>query len=274
MSTGARWSESFGEAALAAMQVYDEVMVPRMFAPWGELLLEQLAVASGEAVLDVACGPGSVAQSAAERVGEEGRVTGCDLSPAMLTLARAKPPKRGAAVIEYLEGPADRLPVDDATFDVVSCQQGIQFFPDRPAAVAEMRRALRPGGRIGIAVWTEIDGSPPFRAMADGIEAALGAELADRYRGGPFGFPEGERLGALLEAAGFHDVQVATHTLPVAFEGGPAQVVATLAVTPIAADIDRLSDEQRQRLVAAVARGTGDGPIESGLESNIVLARR
>jgi SAM-dependent methyltransferase len=210
------------------MQVYDELMVSRLFAPWGEYLVDQLEIAPGETVLDVACGPGSVTRIAAKRVGTGGRVTGCDVSPAMLALARAKPAASEGATIAYLEAPADQLPVEDAAFDVVVCQQGLQFFSDRPAAVAEMHRALGPSGRLGIAVWTDIDRSPPFRALAIGIEDVVGAELANRYRGGPWGFPSGEQLAFLLQEAGFDEVGVATHVLPVTFEDGPAQLAATL----------------------------------------------
>jgi SAM-dependent methyltransferase len=272
--SGATWSTSFGAAPQSSMDVYESVMVPRLFAPWTELLLDELELAAGEAVLDVACGPGSVAGPAAARVGERGRVVGCDLSPAMLAIARAKPAVSGGAAIDYHEAPADRLPVDDGAFDVVTCQQGLQFFPDRPAALAEIRRALRTNGRVGIAVWTEIDGSPPFRALADAIETVAGADLAERYRGGPWGFPDGQRLGALLEDAGFHDVRVSRRVLPLTFEGGAAQLASMLATTPIGGEIDRLSDEHRRRLLEVVAHRTGDGPISSEAESNVALARR
>jgi ubiquinone/menaquinone biosynthesis C-methylase UbiE len=270
----ATWSESFGAGAQPSMHVYESVLGPRLFAPWAELLLDELEPAAGEAVLDVACGPGSVARLAAARVGARGRVMGCDLSPAMLAIAGAKPAVSGAAAIEYHEAPAERLPAHDGEFDVVTCQQGLQFFPDRPAALDEMRRALRSGGRVGIAVWTEIDRSPPFRALADAIEAVAGADLAERYRRGPWGFPDGKRLGALLEHAGFDEVGVSRRVLPVTFEGGAAQLVSTLVTTPLAGEIDQLSDEHRRRLVETVARKTGDGPIDSELESNVALARR
>ncbi|MGD0454937.1 MAG: class I SAM-dependent methyltransferase [Solirubrobacteraceae bacterium] len=272
--SGAMWSTSFGAAAQSSMDVYESVMVPRMFAPWAALLLDELELAAGEAVLDVACGPGSVARMAAARVGASGRVIGCDLSPAMLAIAAAKPAVSGGGAIEYHEAPADRLPVDDGAFDVVTCQQGLQFLPDRPAALAEMRRALRSGGRLGIAVWAEIDRSPPFRALGDALEVVAGVDLAERFRGGPWGFPDGERLGALLEQAGFDEVRVSRRVLPLTFEGGAAQLLSTLAPTPVAPEIDRLSDEQQQLLVATVAHTMGDGPIVSQLESNVALARR
>jgi SAM-dependent methyltransferase len=273
MST-ARWSESFGAAALSSMDVYESVMVPRMFTPWAELLLDELELAPGETVLDVACGPGSVARLAAARVGAQGQVTGCDLSAAMLAIAEGKPAVSGGCKIEYHEAPAERLPVDDGAFDVVTCQQGLQFLPDRPAALAEMRRALRPAGRVGIAVWTEIDRSPPVCALGNALEAVAGAELADRYRGGPWGFTDGEALRALIESAGFDDVRLSRRTLPVAFEGGAAQLLSTLVVTPLAVEIDSLSDEQRGRLVEILVDEVGGGPIESELESNVALARR
>jgi SAM-dependent methyltransferase len=163
------------------------------------------------------------------------------------------------------------LPVAEGTIDVVTCQQGLQFFPDRPAAVAEMRRALRSGGRIGIAIWTEIDRAPPFRMLGDAIEAVAGAELAERYRGGPWGFPDGERLEALLEDAGFDEVRVSTRVLPLTFEGGPAQLVSSLAATPLAGE---LSDDDRRQLVEGVANIAGEGPIAWDAESNIAIARR
>jgi SAM-dependent methyltransferase len=272
-SIGTAWSASFNGAALPAMEVYDELMVPRLFGPWATLLVNHLAIAPRERVLDVACGPGVVARIAAKRVGAGGRVTGCDLSAAMLSVARTKPPVEGGCPIRYLEGPADELPVAEGAFDVVTCQQGLQFFADRRAAVAEMHRALRPGGRLGIAVWASIDRSPAFAALASAIEEVVGAELAARYRGGPFGLPEPARLGELLANAGFDDVRVSKRSLPVVFEGGAAQLVATLAATPLAAEIDWLPAERRDLLLDSVARATGCGAIESEIESNLAFAR-
>jgi ubiquinone/menaquinone biosynthesis C-methylase UbiE len=192
----------------------------------------------------------------------------------MLARAEAKPRAHGGASLEYVEGPADRLPARDDEFDVVTCQQGLQFFPDRRAAVAEMRRVLRPGGRLGVAVWSDIERSPPFCALANAIEEVAGPELANRYRGGPWGFPDAEQLGTLLEEAGFVYVQVSSRVLPVTFEEGPAQFAATLAATPVGAELEALPDERKQRLIDSFARHIGDGPIESQLESNIALAHR
>jgi ubiquinone/menaquinone biosynthesis C-methylase UbiE len=271
--SGARWSESFGAAAQSSMHVYESVMVPRMFTPWAELLLDELTLAPGEGILDVACGPGSVARLAAARVGAQGRVLGCDLSAAMLAIAEQKPAVSGGSAISYHEAPAEQLPVEDEEFDVVTCQQGLQFMPDRPAALAEMRRALRPGGRLGIAVWTEIESCPPMHALAGALEAVIDADVAQRFSGGPWGFPDGRRLGELLEQAEFEDVRVSRRALPVTFEGGAEQLVSILAATPLAELIDGLPPQRRRQLAGLVEEQTGEGPISSQLESNIALAR-
>ncbi|HTX83172.1 MAG TPA: methyltransferase domain-containing protein [Streptosporangiaceae bacterium] len=274
----AAWSATFATAPSSAMNVYADVMVPRIFEPWGRELLGELGLAPGEAVLDVACGPGTVTRLAAALSGPAGRVMGCDLSPAMLGIAVGLGPVAGGAAIEYCEAPADRLPVADGSFDVVSCQQGLQFFADRPAALAEMRRALRPGGRIGVAVWKRIGECPPFAVLAGAIGEVAGDRLAGRYAGGPWGLPRAADLRMLLERAGFTDVRVADRVLPVTFEGGPAQLAATYAAAGVAGEIEALSPQDTERLHAAVARLSQPllavGEIRSQMASHLVIARR
>jgi ubiquinone/menaquinone biosynthesis C-methylase UbiE len=93
------WAASFAATDIFALQIYEDVLVPRLFAPWARLLLDGLDLQPGEAFLDVACGPGSVTRLAAIEVGPAGRVTGVDLSPAMLAIAQAKPVLPGAGAI-------------------------------------------------------------------------------------------------------------------------------------------------------------------------------
>jgi SAM-dependent methyltransferase len=275
---GGAWSAAFASAPRSALNVYAEVMVPRMFEPWGHELLGELALAPGEAVLDVACGPGSFTRLAATQSGPTGRVTGCDLSRAMLAIAVGKGPIANGAAIDYVEAPADRLPIPDASFDVASCQQGLQFFPDRLSALAEMRRALRPGGRIGVAVWKRIEECPPFAVLAEAIRQVAGDELADRYVGGPWGLPLADDLRALLERAGFQDVRVADRVLPTTFEGGPAQLASTLAATGVASELAELSPPDTDRLHAAVTELSrplmAGGVLRSQLASHLAIGRR
>ncbi len=136
-------------------------MVPTIFGPWAQDLVEVAPPRPGERVLDIACGTGIVARTAAGRVGSGGTVVGLDVSAPMLDVARGIAAGEGLS-IEWREGSAMKLPFPDSAFEVVLCQQGLQFFPDRAAALREMHRVLGPGGRLALSVWRPIEGSPGF----------------------------------------------------------------------------------------------------------------
>jgi SAM-dependent methyltransferase len=277
MTSKQEWGASFASAPTSALKFYDEIMVPRMFDPWAELLLDEMKPQSGQSVLDVACGPGTVTRRAALRVGPSGRVTGCDLSPAMLDIARSKISVGAGAPIEYLECPADSLPVSDDNFDLVTCQQGLQFFPDRPAALAEMRRALRPSGQLGIAVWCAIEDCPPFAALATALGRVLGTETADAYEGGPWGFSDSDSLARLVNDSGFANVMVRRYELPLVFEGGPGQLLLTLRAASVATTLAQLPEADLVALAAAVEEAalpiTFDGIVRSHATSNVLIAQ-
>ena len=159
MSQQMDWTAYGGSAA----EVYQRHMVPAIFGPWAEDLLGLAAPQAGERVLDVACGTGVVTRLAAQRVGSSGAVVGLDLNPGMLTVARTLTPPEGAQ-IEWREGNVTAIPLSDGAIDLVLCQQGLQFFPDRPGALREMRRVLRPSGRMALSVWRPMQHSPGFAA--------------------------------------------------------------------------------------------------------------
>jgi ubiquinone/menaquinone biosynthesis C-methylase UbiE len=125
----------------SAAEVYQRQLVPAIFGSWAPRVLDLAAPATGERVLDTACGTGVVARLAADRVGPTGQVVGQDLNPGMLAVAFTLP--AGETPIAWVQASTDRLPFADGSFDVVACQLGLQYFPDRPAAVAELAR-VRP----------------------------------------------------------------------------------------------------------------------------------
>ena len=129
--------------------VYEGRMVPALFRPWAEELVDRVDPQPGMRVLDVACGTGAVTRVVAPRVQPGGDVVGFDFSPAMLEIARSL----GVEGAAWHEGDATSLPFSDGEFDRVLCQQGMQFMPDKPAAAAEMQRVLRPGGRLALSCW-------------------------------------------------------------------------------------------------------------------------
>jgi SAM-dependent methyltransferase len=271
------WSAAFAAASSDGMGIYEEVLVGPMFTPWGEHLLDALAVAPGERLLDVATGPGTVARLASRRLGPAGLVLATDLSPAMLAVAEAKGAVEGGSPIEYRLSAAAPLDAPGASFDVVCCQQGLQFFPDRPGALAEMRRALRPRGRLGLAVWSGIEACPPFAAIRDAVEEVMGTEAAERYALGPWGLHAPETLAEMVSAAGFAEVSVDEVTRPVRFEGGPTQLDRSLAASGLASEVDALGSGRRAVLTSAVFDKLRDltdrgRAVTSHLTSQLVLA--
>jgi SAM-dependent methyltransferase len=271
------WSAAFATASTDGMEAYDDALVGPMFTPWGEYLLDALTLTPGERLLDVATGPGTVARLASARLGPAGHVLATDLSAAMLAIAEAKRTVGDGSPIEYRLSPALPLAAPGASFDVACCQHGLQFFPDRPGALAEMRRALRPGGRMGLAVWAGVEMCPPFAALRDAIGEVMGLEAAERYARGPWGLHAPRALADMVTAAGFAEVSVDEITLPVRFEGGAAQLDRSLAASGLAAEIGALSTDMRAALASVVAaklRSLTDrsGAITSHLTSQIVLA--
>ncbi len=218
-----------------------------------------------------------MARLASARLGRSGHVLATDLSAAMLAIAEAKGTVADGSPIEYRLSPAVPLAAADASFDVACCQHGLQFFPDRQGALAEMRRALRAGGRMGLAVWSGGETCPPFAALRDAIGEVMGLEAAERYSRGPWRLHAPRSLADMVTVAGFGEVSVDEIARPVRFEGGAAQLDRSLDASGLAAEIRVLSSEMRADLAAAVAdklRGLTDrgGAITSHLTSQIVLA--
>jgi SAM-dependent methyltransferase len=271
------WSSAFAEASAAGMQAYEDALVSAVFVPWGEYLLDVLEVTPGEQLLDIATGPGTVARLASSRVGAEGYVLATDLSDAMLNIAKAKGSVPGGSRIEYRRSPAAPLQAPDAAFDVACCQHGLQFFPDRLEALEEVRRAVRDGGRMGLAIWAGIDHCPPFAAMRDAIHEVMGLDAAERYASGPWGLHAPELLAELATNAGFSDVSIEDVRRPVRFDEGASQLGLSLAASALASEIANLPGDRRAALGRAIGdnvRGLTDtdGAVVSYMTSQILLA--
>lgn len=267
MSSSSQWSSAFAGASVDAMRVYDTI-IARLFTPWAHDLIERLAPPAGSTVLDVACGPGTVAVHLAKRVGSSGRVIAADISPAMLELGRAKPVDPGAAAIEWVESPAAPLPMGDASADHVTCQQGLQFFPDKVGALREMRRVLKPGGRAAIAVWTRVE-DQVFAYVQRAVSTVVSAEVGAKYLG-PFSLA-GDAAADHARTAGFEKVELERVTLPAVLPGGAQDLFDTLRAAGIAPDIAALDESKRGELLAEIKRLAGEGEVRSSLSASVLL---
>ena len=199
-------------------EVYDAFFVPALFAQWGPVLADSAEVGPGQRVLDVACGTGALTLAVADRVGPSGGVVGLDANPDMLAVARRKTP-----AIEWIEGPAEALPLPDASFDAVVSQFGLMFFADRAAALREMMRVLRHGGRLAVAVCDAVDNSPGYGAFAALLDRLFGTAIGDAFRA-PFVLGDAAQLLDLAREAGIGDARVARQRGEVRFASVAALV--------------------------------------------------
>ena len=238
----------FKNSGNSVAQVYEELLVPRIFVPWAKVLLTVAKLCSGETVLDLACGPGTVAHMASEMVGSKGKVTAADISPPMLDIARSKPHSPNSAPVEYVESPAAPLKVDDASFDLTVCQQGLQFFPEKVEALKEMARVTQPGGRMAIAVWGSLSQNPIFGEIYAGLAETLPSSIADMMKA-PFSLGGPDQLKALAEEAGLKNVEVKTHSRPLVFERGVDQAIRILDATPLAPQVAELPSSEQGAMV-------------------------
>lgn len=193
-----------GQVSSSAAEIYDAFFVPALFAQWASRLCDAAGVETGTTVLDVACGTGATTREAAKRAGTGGRVVGLDCNPGMLAVAGRQDER-----IEWVEGSAEALPFEQATFDAVLCNFGLMFFTDRAAALSEMRRVIRPGGTVALGVWDVVDNSPGYAGMIRLIEDSFGTEAADALRA-PFCLGTDASLAAVLAAGGLETAKVAT----------------------------------------------------------------
>lgn len=238
----------FGQ--LSFPELYERALVGPLFRPWAELVIEDVGLAPGQRVLDVACGTGIVARLARPRVGASGKVVGIDASAAMLAVAR-----KVAADIDWREGDAAALPLgDDEKFDVVVCQQGLQFFSDRAGAVRQMHRALAPSGTVAVSTWRPDEETPFVRELRRIAERHLGPIVDRRH-----GFGEAGPLEALLREAGFREVRSKTVRRTIRFDDGSVFVdLNAIALISMSAASKTMSDEERRGTMAAIARDSAE----------------
>lgn len=192
------------QAQIDAATAYEALMVPALFGEWAAKVADAARLGPGQRVLDVACGTGVLARECATRTGPAGSVTGLDPAPGMIEVAR-----RHAPALSWHQGVAERLPFADESFDRVVSQFGLMFSGDRPRALREAVRVLRPEGRVAFAVWDSLDHNPAYAAEVDLLDRIAGERAGDAVRA-PFALGDRDRLSALCREADVPSVGVAT----------------------------------------------------------------
>jgi len=197
------------------------------------------ALRPDERVLDVACGTGVVTRLASESVGDGGGVAGLDVNLGMLAAARAATPP--GMNIEWHEASAQRMPFPDASFDAVLCQMGLQFIPDKQAALIEMRRVLAPGGRLVINV--PGPAPPAFEILAEALARLVGRQ-ASGFVKQVFSLHDAAEVERLLTGAGLRDVSVESHNKRLRLPPPEDFLWQFVHSTPLAASVAGAEEER------------------------------
>jgi ubiquinone/menaquinone biosynthesis C-methylase UbiE len=231
--------------AASGAENYERHFVPAIGEPVARRLVDTACPLPGERVLDVACGTGIASRLAVEVVGSEGTVAGLDANPSMLGVARTVAPDG----IEWHEAQAEEIPLPDASFDLVLCSMGLQFFADKEQAVHEMHRVLAPGGR---AVWCTPGPTPPiFQAIDQALVNHMGPG-ASMFVHAVFSLHDPDEARNLMQGAGFDYVDVETTIVPLRVDPPADFFWQYVQSTPLAAAAADLSELERAALETEV----------------------
>lgn len=236
--------------------------VDRMVRPITAFLLEAAAAKPGERVLDVGCGCGSTTLAFSDAVGEAGSVVGLDISRPML--AEAKRRGEGRANLSFVNGDAGTHDFSGEAYDLLTSRFGVMFFPAPDKAFANLRRALKPGGRVAMACWQAPKQNPWISFMMRAFPEIEPPLPGPDDGPGPFSLSKSERTVSLLETAGFSDVRLEGFEANLRLGDSPEQVLEGLAdVGPLARILSEADDEARAKVLAR-ARAFLDKEFQSG----------
>ena len=257
-------------------EFYDRMMVPLIFEPYAADLAKRVAEAAPRAVLETAAGTGVVTRAMASRLPASVHITATDLNQPMLDYAMTRQPddKR----ISWKQADALALPFDDQSFDVVACEFGAMFFPDKVQGYKEARRVLKPGGRLLFNVWDKISENDFAHTIAQALAEVFPDDPPRFMERTPHGYHDGKQIRAELAEAGFSDVtiDVVDARSKAASPRDPA--VAYCQGTPWRNEIEARGasrlEEATDRATEAMARNYGKGAVDGRIRAFVITAAR
>jgi len=226
---------------------YEEYLVPGFFKPWADKLVQLSSPSPGSDILDVACGTGIVARTAASELGSDSRVTGLDINQQMLNKAAEMAEKEGLE-IEWQQGDAGDLPFEDDRFDHLFCQQAVQFFSDPQRVLKEMQRVLKPGETLALNILRSIHYNPAYKILADELEEHVGDTAGTMMRS-PFPDWDQKTIRNMVSEAGFGDIRVQLEIISMRYPSPEEFLRREAASSPLAGEIEAMDAERRMELV-------------------------
>ncbi|MEX3105388.1 class I SAM-dependent methyltransferase [Streptomyces sp. ST1015] len=249
---------------------YERHLVPVFFQPFAEDLAARAATARPGRILELAAGTGALTSALLAALPGV-PVVATDLNEAMVSAGSAREPQ---AV--WRQADAQRLPFGDGEFDLVVCQFGVMFFPDRPAAYAEVRRVLEPGGRFLFNSWGPLASHGFGAAFQAALEEAMPDGAPSFLRDVPHGYTDPAAVAADLTAAGLSPAGAEEVTLDGVAESAASVATGFLTGTPVSATVDAREDARaiRDAVVRSMTRRLGAGRVTAPMTATVYTAHR
>ncbi len=255
-------------------QLYDRLLVPMIFAPYAQDLAERVRRHDPRDVLETAAGTGVVTAALANGMSEVTRLTVTDLNEPMLAQAKKRVGDRSD--ISWQQADALALPFPDASFDIVVCQFGAMFFPDRVKGYAEARRVLRDGGRFVFNVWDRIEDNDFANVVHEALQQVFPDDPPQFMKRTPHGYYDAARIRDDLRAAGFTDIAIETVTHRSRASTAEDSATAFCQGTPMRTEIETRGAPGLEAATRASAEALrqrfGDGPIEGRMQALVISA--
>lgn len=252
--------------------LYDQYMVPLLFAPYARLVAEQAKTFAPARILETAAGTGVVTE-ALHRALPSAEIIATDLNPPMLEQAALRVT---ATNVHFRQADALQLPFEDCSFDLVVCQFGIMFFPDKVAGNAEARRVLRDGGRYLLVIWDKVELNLATHAAGKAVADMFPDDQAAFYERIPFRYHDQVDIKRDLVAAGFGSVAIETIQLRSRAASARDAAIGLVQGTPMRAEIEQRGPNLLARAtdVATRALEQFDGPdgFDAPMSARLVTA--
>jgi ubiquinone/menaquinone biosynthesis C-methylase UbiE len=257
-------------------EIYDRLMVPLIFESYARDLARRIAETGAQEILETAAGTGVLTRAIAARLPAGARIVATDLNRPMLDHARMR--QSDDARIEWRQADALALPFEDQRFDVVTCQFGAMFFPDRVQAYKEARRVLKPGGHYVFNVWDRISENEFADVVTQALAAVFPHDPPRFMARTPHGYHDLERIREELTAAGFADVSLDAVDAKSKASSPRDPAIAYCQGTPLRNEIEArdpsLLQEATERAAQALADRFGSGAVEGRIRAFVISAVR